>query len=189
METKIDIAKVEQLVKEYRLTREGFIMSGIIYIPYILGQTEPISTFLELVNMIMSTYKRKDRGKGIDSYVLKHTLEKGLRFNYVSNATCILAFLYLGFPVKRIKSSKNGRVSAELKDIREIFDYIQIIKTNPNEVYLIPPEINSPSNEVVVETIETCVCGRSREENDTTCHRWPSCVNDDGNDSDEEYFF
>jgi hypothetical protein len=188
MEITIDVAKVTQLVKDHNITRAGFTTAEKSE-PYQIDKMERVGTFLELVNMIKSTYTTKQRGRGINSYSLKHTVEDGLRFNYVSNATCILAFLYLGFCVKQIKKSKNGIVFAEPKKIGEIFKYIQIIKTNPSEVYIIPPEIKSHSEEVVVETIEMCVCGRSREEGDTTCHRWPSCVNDGGDDSVEEYFF
>lgn len=129
MEKIIDRRRLEEIIRENKITEEGVIRGE----KYDLNRHFDEEEFKELLEIIPLLYDTGSIGRG--SYGLKHELEDFLTHNYVSNATTILAFKYLNFRSSRPNEAQAPNLTIYLKPnikngkVQPLARYIRALKT------------------------------------------------------------
>lgn len=136
----LDYARIHDLIGSLNLTQNGIQCKSLDRFEhfnhanerYELTEEEEIKLY-ELLALIPVFYEKKYTSvrSGCNSYVTKHDLEKYMKIPYVSNATTILAFAYLGFDISQYHDpSPNVSIKAvcRYKNMRNQHQLIQYIR-------------------------------------------------------------
>ncbi len=119
----LDYLKINTIIQELRLTENGVYDDSVRRYttdnshnsPYLFNK-ENLERFLEAIELIPILFESNHVRSGCGSYGLKHYLEKFMKTNYIDNATTILAFKYLDYPVKKY-SYPTPNVSVKVKKL------------------------------------------------------------------------
>jgi len=149
------ISKLEALVKELDLTGNGLRQKRIYNIgthkwepdtkpAYDVNNIQNQREITECLELIPLLFSKDFARRGCSSYKIKHYLEDFSGYNYISNASTILAFRYLNYAMTKYDDddlNMNIRATRKYKLLdTEIRQYIQSLnklagKTHGNKVY------------------------------------------------------
>lgn len=154
------IQTLERIVRDLDLTEMGLRVNRVYSTKTNKYESDTMETYdvrslgnqrelLEAMEFIPMFFSKDFSRRGMSSYEVKHFLEGFSGYNYISNASTILAFKYLGYPMTKYddNNERNMNVRAKRRYEHVGFDlqaFIKDLRIKAGKTYSTPVEPLEP---------------------------------------------